>query len=97
MSIFQLAKIYKLECLETGKVYIGSTTQELNQRKSNHKSDYKKWLNGKTTYTSSFEIIKSDKYEITLIERYPCTSNKELTAREKHWIQNTECINIYLK
>ena len=59
-------KIYKIEPIngEEGDIYIGSTTKErLSQRMTAHKGDYSKWLKGKHTKLTSFDII--------LLERCP--------------------------
>ncbi len=56
--------IYKIYC----NIYIGSTTQNLKSRLSQHKYFYKQYLNGKNIYYSSFEILKYNDYEIQLIE-----------------------------
>ena len=38
-------KVYKIVCNNTGKVYIGSTTQPLSKRLVAHRLDYKKYIN----------------------------------------------------
>jgi hypothetical protein len=91
---YSKGKIYKLECLTTGKVYIGSTTKQyLSQRLTAHVSDSKRWKEGKCGYVTSFEIIEGGNYQITLLESYPCASTDELHARERFWIESTECVN----
>jgi hypothetical protein len=58
------------------KYYIGSTIKSLNTRFTNHKYDYKLWLDNKTTWCSSFELIKNDDCYIKLIEDFPCATKK---------------------
>ena len=72
-------KIYKIVDNTNDNVYIGITTQTLKRRLNGHKH--------KIT-CSSRNIIKNGDYRIELIEE---TDDK---SRERHWIENTECINI---
>ena len=80
-------KIYKLSDNTNGNIYIGSTTQPLYKRKSQHKTDAKR-INCK-----SKSIIENGDYDIILIENYPCKSKEELLTRERYYIDNTDCIN----
>lgn len=96
--------IYKLKsnnnCIEDNLVYIGSTKQGFNQRLSKHKYDYKRYLNGKYHYVSSFELF--EKYglngvNIEVIEQFNDYNKIELLNKEKHYINTIECVNIYNK
>jgi len=60
-----------------------------------HVGNYKCYLNGKSNYVSSFEILQNRNYDIVLIEIYPCNSKDELHARERYHTNNIECINQY--
>jgi len=82
MPNYQNAKIYKLICSKTNRVYIGSTTQKLKQRKWQHKDSYNPCC--------SKDFINP---EIYLIENYPCNSNSELLTKEREYIENNECVN----
>lgn len=93
MPDYSKGKIYKIVCNETGLVYIGSTTQDLNIRISDHKKDYNAWLQGKIHYVTSFDIIKNNNYYIQLIEEYPCESKTELEMREGYFQKQIECVN----
>jgi hypothetical protein len=42
---------------------------------------------------TSFKILKHGNYQIQLVENYPCKNSKELHAREKYWIEKTNCID----
>lgn len=86
-------KIYKIESDETNDVYYGSTTQKLSQRMAGHRSDYKRYKEGKFSFVTSFEILKYDDAKIYLVETFPCNSREELEARERHWIKNSDCVN----
>jgi hypothetical protein len=84
---YNYSKIYRLFCLTTGKEYIGSTTKKLiSTRLSYHKSDYKRFINGRYKYVSSFGIISGNNYDIELIENYNCATKRELLEREKIYI-----------
>ena len=98
MPDYQQGKIYKIVCNTTGLMYVGSTTQKLlSSRLSGHIRNYKKYLNGKYSNCASFEIIKHENYEIVLLETCQCNSKDELLMRERHHIENTNCINIRRK
>jgi len=101
MVDYSKGKIYKIVVNNTDeeyRPYIGSTTKEyLSQRFTYHKSDYKKYKNGKHTRVASYNLF--DKYgiencEMVLIENYPCATKDELHARERYWFDNMENCNI---
>ena len=94
MPDFSKSKVYKIVCNVTGLVYIGSTIQKLSKRLSNHRCDYKKYLNNKHSYVSSFKIIENDNNNIFLIEDCPCERKEQLHARERYWIENIQCVNM---
>lgn len=85
---YSRGKIYKIIDNTNNNVYIGSTCEKyLSNRLAQHVKDYKKFLNNSNaSYTSSYEIIKNNNYEIVLIESVPCNSKDELLMREKHYI-----------
>ena len=80
MNKFQEAKIYVIKSPSFDKVYIGSTTQPLNIRFSEHKSHYKRYLAGKRNYTSSYALIKLDDAYIELLQDCKCDTKQELLA-----------------
>jgi|LakMenEpi03Aug12_release.lakeMendotaPanAssembly.Ray.scaffolds.fasta_scaffold152489_3 hypothetical protein len=91
---YQNGKIYRIDCLTTNEVYIGSTCQPtLAKRLAQHITHLKCWKNGKSNFTTSFQIIERNNYKISLIELFPCNSKDELTAREGHFIRTITCIN----
>jgi hypothetical protein len=82
---------------KTDKIYIGSTKKyEIEKRMSEHKNNAKYWTEGKTHYTSSFEIIKFGDAKIKLIESYPCYNKTQLLMRERYYIDlyRDLCVNI---
>lgn len=86
MPNYQQSKIYKIISPHTDKIYIGSTIKQyLSQRLVKHKSDFKRWQQGKTHKVSSFDLIELGNVEIILLELYPCNSKDELTSRERYW------------
>jgi hypothetical protein len=94
---YQNSKIY---CISNGELYyVGSTQQGLKERLRGHRAKYNCY---ETTnhYTSSFEIIKTGKYEIKLIENFPCQSKTDLEKREYEIIKEynalygDKCVNI---
>ena len=94
MLNYQLGKIYKIECNVTGKVYIGSTCEPiLARRLAGHITSYKSYLNGKSNYRSSFDVLQNGNYDIVLIESYPCNSKDELHTRERYHTNNIDCVN----
>ncbi len=95
MPNYQKGKIYKITSGDL--IYIGSTTQEtLAQRLSGHVSKYKSFQNGKAERNTSFQLIETGNYEITLIELCPCGSKDELHSRERFHIENTMCVNKFI-
>lgn len=84
--VYSNGKIYKIISENTEKYYIGSTTQPLSKRFSDHKSNYKMFQNSKYHNYSSFDIIKENDCKIVLIEDYPCENKNQLESRERYWI-----------
>jgi hypothetical protein len=93
MTDYSQGKIYVLKSSQTDDVYIGSTKETLEDRFDSHKRDYKKWLNGKTHYITSFDLMKYDDVYIELLEDYPCNSKKELELEEGKYQRIMNCVN----
>lgn len=93
MPDYKLGKIYKLESLSTGLVYIGSTTQTLSQRLAGHKKDYICYKKGNGDFTTSYKVLECEDYKILLVEDYPCDRKEQLHAREGEWIRKMDCVN----
>ena len=80
-------KIYKIvDNTNEYPPYFGSTIQPLYKRKSQHKA-----VNNNKCMSKL--IIASGDYDIILVENYPCKSKEELLMRERHYIDNYDCIN----
>ena len=92
MPDYQKGKIYKITSGDL--TYIGSTCEPtLARRLANHVKDFKKWKEGKRDKVTSFQLIETGQYEVTLVELFPCGSKDELHARERFHIENTVCVN----
>ena len=91
---YENGKVYKLISDHTDKIYIGSTCQPLSKRKNQHKTNYKKYDDGKHHYITSFELFKLGNVDIILVENYPCKSKEELHARERYWIQQNKFLHV---
>jgi len=77
------SKIYKICSNLTNKIYIGSTTQSIKQRLSEHVAHYKLYnKNNNDKYMSSYEIIKLGDYYVVLIEECNFNNKQQLENRE---------------
>jgi hypothetical protein len=90
---YRKGKIYAIKCMNNDDVYIGSTTQELHERLYNHIKDYYAYIEGKTNYVTSFELIDTGNYFIELIKNYPCNNKSELEKEEGRLQREMDCIN----
>tara|TARA_R110000803_G_C11775331_1_gene295854 strand:- start:57 stop:512 length:456 start_codon:yes stop_codon:yes gene_type:complete len=88
MPNFANSKIYKLYSNNLPDIiYIGSTTQTLNQRLSKHV------CHAKSKHNASRQIIEAGDFYIDELEAYPCASLVEMRMREQHWMNNHVCCN----
>jgi len=93
---FKKGKIYMLEptCeYEEGDIYYGSTTQPLNKRYHQHKSQY---FQGSKTKTKSFFLFEKyglENIKIQLIKEIIFKTKEELNKEEGDYIRNNKCIN----
>ena len=84
-------RIYKIVCGDL--TYIGSTCQPLSKRMANHRKCYKCWKNGKNNYIYSFKLFDIGDPQIVLIEECKCDNKEQLLRRERHYIENMDCVN----
>ncbi len=77
-----IGRVYRIISSECDGVYIGSTTQQLNTRFSDHKSHYKLYLHCKTTYVTSFEILKFTDANIKLVHEGVFDGKKDMEKFE---------------
>tara|TARA_R110002126_G_scaffold190896_1_gene339042 strand:+ start:444 stop:890 length:447 start_codon:yes stop_codon:yes gene_type:complete len=66
--------------------YIGSTIRSMNKRMNAHEYQYKRWLDRKSPYCSSFNIIKNENYELIIIEQIKNETVEDCREREQWWI-----------
>lgn len=85
--------VYSLRTHQTPDIYIGSTTQSLSRRISNHRNCYKRYLNGGGNYVSSYEIIKYEDAYIELIFEGEFESKNALHRKEGECIREKNCVN----
>jgi hypothetical protein len=97
MPDYNKAKIYAIRSHSCNKVYIGSTCQGLANRLSGHRRKHRRYLKGKGTYYTSYQILEKGDYYIELIEDYPCERKEQLLRREGEIIRQTKnCVNKYI-
>ena len=88
MTDYSKGKIYKIVCNETGEEYYGSCVCLLSKRKHVHKD--------KSNNCTSKQIVERGNWDIVLVEDYPSETKFELRRRERYYIQNNPCVNVYL-
>lgn len=93
-----LGKVYKIYDNTNGNVYYGSTRQALSKRLQSHKTKYKQHLNDPERHKGMtvFQILKNDNYTISLVEEFTCQNREQLHARERHFIENFNCVNKHI-
>lgn len=88
MNKYNEGKIYKITSDHTSRIYIGSTTRNLNDRITKHKCYYNKWKDNKTRpYCSSYVLYRLGDIKYELLELYNCNNKKELLEREAYYIK----------
>lgn len=87
MSDFKNSKIYKLTNSINNKLYVGSTTTDLKQRKYKHISHTKNNLNSFLYRNLRKDKVNSNNIDLILIEKFPCQTRFELHKRERYWIE----------
>jgi hypothetical protein len=93
--------IYKISSPDDTLHYYGLTTTSLENRFKNHLESYYLYKKDHTSnYCSSFIIF--DKYPIdliqyTIIESHQNITKQKLNKRERYFIENNSCVNIFYK
>ena len=85
--------IYKIVSDNSDKVYYGSTSRNINWRFSVHKAMYKQHIEKGGMKCSSFDVLEDGACRVELIEEIETDDNNIVKNREKHFIQNNECVN----
>lgn len=79
-------------------IYIGSTTESLNDRWNKHKIHCQKWIDKKVDMKCSiYPHMKErgiNKFKIEIVKTYEIADAYHLTAYEQLWINKTKCVNI---
>lgn len=86
--IGRVYKIYPSKSKE-GEIYIGSTTQRLDSRFSQHICFYKAWKNGKRYKTKSYDLFEKygiDSCVIELVQEYKIVDRLHLRVYEQLWL-----------
>ena len=81
-------KIYQLEDLSNGNLYIGSTIERLSTRLAKHRYNYNMYVQGNGCYCSSYKILENNNYQISLLEKYICDSRDDIIEREGIYVNN---------
>jgi len=84
---FNTAMIYTIRSPHTEQYYIGSTTQILCKRFSDHKINYKGYLKGTSNFITSFKILELGDAYIELLEEINCDNKTQLEKREGEFIR----------
>ena len=92
---YNKSMIYTIRSPATDKYYIGSTTQILCKRFSDHNVNYKSYLKGTGNYMTSFKIIELGDSYIELLEEINCENKNQLERREGELIREHKhnCVN----
>ena len=86
MPEYKNGRIYKIVNDVDDMIYIGSTTQNLSNRMTDHRKPYNisKFKNNKF-YEHISKIGGWEHCRIELVELYPCNNKEELLQREYYW------------
>jgi hypothetical protein len=89
MANYLEGKIYMIKTNHNCKIYIGSTTQTLEERLHDHKTRYNLWKIDpeRQKFLSSFELLDFDDYKIELLENFPCETEQDLRNREGFYMK----------
>jgi hypothetical protein len=89
-----IGRVYKI--CSKDLTYIGSTVETLEDRLRVHHNNYRKYLNGKYNYTTSYEVIK-DEHEIQLIYESEFETEEDLRKMEGEYQRKIDCVNIRIE
>eukprot|EP00960_Hanusia_phi_P054131 762551-Hanusia_phi.AAC.2 len=90
---YQNAKIYKITNDINDEVYVGSTTQTLCKRFSEHKQGMTRYDRMHYPLYKLMDELGVDRFCISLVEAYSCSNKTELRLREGHWIRELATLN----
>ena len=92
-TVYSLAFIYNIT--NGTDNYIGSTELTLEERLKKHKWNYKSYLESKSNYNTSFDIIEKGNYRIELLEECNINTKYELRVIEGSYQEEMDCVNKY--
>jgi hypothetical protein len=80
---------------EMGNVcYYGSTSQIPSQRLTEHRRDYKQFLNNTAKcYMRSCDVLKYPDYKMIILDEYQNITREFLQKEEGYYIEHNECTN----
>lgn len=86
-------RVYAIRSHQTTDMYIGSTTQPLCKRMSDHRRAYKCYLNKTMKYTTSVELLKYEDAYIELLNESEFESPDDLRKKEGEYQRKLDCVN----
>jgi len=86
-------RVYAIRSHQTTDIYIGSTEQILCKRMSDHRKDYKRYLNYGIYDITSIEILKHEDAYIELIYEGEFESKYALKRKEGEYQRSMDCVN----
>ena len=84
---------YKIICAETKRVYVGSTVLTIQKRLNQHERNYRKFLNGRYNFVSSYIVLEKKNYTVELIDTIECNDRKHRDLVEGLHIINERAVN----
>ena len=85
--------IYKISSQNSNQCYIGITKKDIEKRLKEHVACYELFKNEKTSFITSFEIIKNGDYKIELIESFIPKTTQEKKDKEAYYIKTNNSVN----
>ena len=86
-------RVYSIRSHQTSEIYIGSTTQILCKRMSDHRRAYQQYLNEKMNYITSYKLVQHSDAFIELLFEGEFESVDALKKKEGEYIRSMECVN----
>jgi len=86
-------RVYSIRSHQTDDIYIGSTIQTLSQRMTDHRADYKQYLNKNPRYVTSYEILQYNDAYIELLFEGEFESRNALDRKEGEYQRSMDCVN----
>ena len=95
MPDYSKGKIYTIRCYnDTSLIYVGSTTQQLSQRWTDHKQHSTQDRNKNRLIYKTIDEKGIDSFYIELYEDFPCDNKQELQKREGEVMRHIATMNM---